>query len=99
MIFHGHPVLHSCNIMDRDLFLDSSEHSRFSTFIGNIKNGIELFIKVCNTDGRKTHVFHMVLGRVQTFGKVPERIGFSHARKRSEDTDTTYVLQMVRVDQ
>lgn len=60
---------------------------------------IELFIKVCNTDGRKTHVFHMVLVRVQTFGKVPERIGFSHARKRSEDTDTTDVLQMVKVYQ
>lgn len=55
----------------------------------------ELLIKVCNTDGRKTHVFHVVLIRVQTFGKAPERIGFSHARKCSEATDTTDVLQMV----
>jgi hypothetical protein len=78
-----------------DLFLDSSEHSRFSAFIGNTKNRTELFIKVCNTDGRKIHVFHVVLVRVQTFGKAPESIGFSHARKCSEDTDTTDVLQMV----
>ena len=42
--------------------------SWFSAFIGNTKNGTELLIKVCNTDGRKTHVFHVVLVRVQTFG-------------------------------
>ena len=72
---------------------------RFSAFIGNTKNGTELFIKVCNADGRKTHVFHVVLDKVQTFGKAPELIGFSNARKCSEDTDTTDVLQMVRVYQ
>ena len=77
-----------------DLFLDSSEHSWFSAFIGNTKNGTELLIKVCNTDGRKTHVFHVLLVRVQTFGKAPERIGFFHARKCSEAIDTTDVLQI-----
>lgn len=40
------------------------------------------------------HVFHVVLVRVQTFGKAPERIGFSHARKCSEAIDTTDVLQI-----
>ena len=79
-----------------DLFLDSSEHSRFSAFIGNTNNGIELFIKDCNTNGeRHMYVFHVVLARGQTFGKAPECIGFSHARKCSEDTDTTDVLQMI----
>lgn len=37
---------------------------------------------------------YVVLVRVQTFGKAPERIGFSHARKCSEAIDTTDVLQI-----
>lgn len=72
--------------------MDSSEHSWFSAFIGNTKNGTEMLIEICNTDGRKTHVFHVVLVRVQTFDKALEQIGISHVRKCNEDTDTTDVV-------
>lgn len=41
-----------------DLFLDSLEHAGLSTFVGYTKDGTELFVEICNTDGGQTDVFH-----------------------------------------
>ena len=43
-----------------DLFLNCLKHTGLATFVGDTENGAELFVKVCNTDGGKAQVFHVV---------------------------------------
>lgn len=43
-----------------DLLLNRLEHTGLATFVGDTENGAELFVKVCNTDGGKAQVFHVV---------------------------------------
>ena len=77
------------------LLLNGAKPSRFPAFVINAEYCTEFLVELRDTDGGQTDIGHLVTVRIQTVGKAPERISFSHAWSCGEQSNPTRILQVV----